>query len=82
MNGNKSEVEIRVLDFASAQPKDYAEVFKGFDKYQKGIRMLVNNVGVIDRAKFLEIDPQYLQDLIKVNIYSQVFMTKYGLTKF
>ena len=43
--------------------------------------MLVNNVGVIDRGKVLEIPPEELEGLIRVNVNSQVFMTKYGLEK-
>lgn len=40
--------------------------------------MLINNVGVIDNKKFFAIDPAEIESLIRVNIFTQTFMTKYA----
>jgi short-subunit dehydrogenase len=38
----------------------------------------VNNVGVIDIKKVFELSPQELESIIRVNIFTQVFFTKYA----
>ena len=40
------------------------------------LRMLVNCAGVIDRKKFLDLTPEEIEAIVKVNIFAQVFMTK------
>lgn len=39
--------------------------------------MLVNNVGLNDIKKLFTLSPQEIEDLIRVNIFTQVFMTKH-----
>ncbi|CDW89675.1 short chain dehydrogenase reductase family protein [Stylonychia lemnae] len=63
------------IDFASAQPHDIKEMFEQIN--DKNVTLLFNNVGINDQVKFLELDPQRVQDMITVNIFTQVFMTKY-----
>eukprot|EP00347_Sterkiella_histriomuscorum_P006676 403351860 len=73
------KVETVPLDFSKAQPSDYQEIFQD-DKYLggKNITMLVNNVGLIDFQRFLELPPQQIQDLLRVNMFTQVYFTKYA----
>ena len=48
------------MDFSTASPEDFKKAFSGFNKDaggEKELRVLVNNVGVIDRAKIFELSP-------------------------
>jgi short-subunit dehydrogenase len=83
-------VKIRPIDFSKAEPEDYANVFEGFEKHQENgggsggpqqLRMIVNNAGVNDQKKVFELTPEEIEALLRVNIFSQVFMTKYARSK-
>jgi short-subunit dehydrogenase len=69
------------MDFATVDPTVAIKgVFERFDKSgeKPQLRLLINNVGVLDREKILQMSPSELESLIRVNIFTQVFMTKYA----
>ncbi|TNV76710.1 hypothetical protein FGO68_gene4703 [Halteria grandinella] len=79
----QGRVSTVAMDFANVDPtKEMKEVFTMFDKSSEGdkpqLRMLINNVGVMDGKKILENTPEELESLLRVNIFTQVFMTKYA----
>lgn len=45
----------------------------------KNIKMLINNVGVVDRKRFFDMTPEEIQNIMAVNMFTPVFMTKYAL---
>ncbi len=44
-----TEVKVKVLDFSKADIKDYQNIFSEDLGSDKTLRLLVNNVGVIDK---------------------------------
>ncbi|CDW81330.1 short chain dehydrogenase reductase family protein [Stylonychia lemnae] len=65
------------IDFAHSQPEDIRKFFDQATEGNQNLRILVNNVGIIKRNRFLETDPQILNDMILINVFAQVYMTKY-----
>ena len=53
------DVQIEALDFSKAGISDYQRVLSKFEKEgsKEKLRIVINNVGVIDRAKILELPP-------------------------
>ncbi len=58
----KVDVQTISMDFSKAGIQEFKDAFTGFKKEVeengKELRILVNNVGVIDRAKIFELSPQ------------------------
>eukprot|EP00347_Sterkiella_histriomuscorum_P019711 403340581 len=70
------DVQTIPIDFSTAQPDQYKHIFT--DQIQgKRVQVLMNVAGLNDQVKLFEVPPQHIQDMIKINIFSQVFMTKY-----
>lgn len=63
-----------MVPFDFSKDTQYAKIFEGFEKQAekpgRRLRMLINNVGVIDSKKFFDLTPQEIQDIIKVNIFA------------
>ena len=53
---------VEVIPFDFSKDTQYSKVFEGFEKLPmkdgRRLRMLINNVGVIDFKKFFELSPQ------------------------
>ncbi len=50
-------ITIRSCDFSKAEAKDYKAFFESDKIKGKNLRILVNNVGQIDRTKFFDLTP-------------------------
>lgn len=74
----KIHVTIQTTDFSKAKPKDYKELFESEKIKGKNIRILVNNVGQIDRMRFFDLTPEHVEGIVKVNLMPQIFLTKYA----
>jgi short-subunit dehydrogenase len=46
------------------------------------ISIVINNAGKMDRAKFLDQNPQDIEDMIKTNIHHDVIFSKYATLNF
>ena len=46
------------------------------------ISIVINNAGKMDRAKFLDQNPQDIEDMIKTNMHHAVIFSKYATLNF
>jgi len=67
-------VETREVDFAQLDVERIKEVFQ---RDKNDLKVVVNNVGVMVRGRFLENNPQEIENILKVNIFSQALIAKY-----
>eukprot|EP00347_Sterkiella_histriomuscorum_P018752 403344314 len=72
-----ASIIIESHDFSQNDMVGMRDMFTKIQQAGLNLKILVNNVGVIDRSLLMYSDPQAIQDQIIVNVYSEVFMTKY-----
>lgn len=81
----KSTASIITFDFAAADDKAYADLFKKIDAVvESNLAVMVNNVGVnYEHPKpFDETDVEEDLRILKVNVEAQVRMSKWALRKY
>ena len=52
-----------------------------FEEHVKGknLRIMINNVGVLNYKFFFETPPEEIEQTIIINVFTQTFITKYSL---
>lgn len=74
-------IKIKTVPIDLGKTIDYSSITSDKEVMQN-LGMIVNNAGYLDSNKFLQQDPQAIQNITKLNTYAITLLSKYAKATF